>query len=327
MPTLKPALLAAAKLGVAGAVILAIAWIAGVVQLDGQVRESQADILDFNPIKLSKSARFAGGLENLGHDEPQSFSINGNVVHFSVNHQKKRPEQLMKEYQEEFVRQGLNSKVWDDSNARGHTDEMFLDAITGAVVPIEVNDEYAAMGGVITGKEVDDEEALEEMANEPTPPNELFKGHQYVEMFWDRHRRKSTVTASWSDENFDYAKMVGGMGDSSKDLDVDPIVPACPGCERLSRVRDLDPRRSYSSNSYGSPHARGDTLEFYRGAMQKRGWEETDSSIVLSSVRPYVSFEGDEAHLLQFSKGARFLTIMGFPDETGQTTVHTVMSE
>ncbi|MFP4598977.1 MAG: hypothetical protein ACLFVJ_12040 [Persicimonas sp.] len=323
----KPTLLTAAKMVGTAALIAAIAWTVGVIQPDGSIGESQADILDVSFLKLSNSAKVAHALQQLGHDEPQSLNINGNVVHFSVNHEKKRPDQLMREYQEEFVRQGLNTRVWDNHNTRGNTDEMILEGMTGGVIPIESTPEHVALGGVVTANDAEDDEQLLEMAKDSTPANEVFKGHQFIEMYWDRSKRASTVTATWSDEKFDYGKMLAGADSQQKDIDVDPLVPACPGCTRLSRVRDLDPSREYSSNSYASTRAQREMVGFYRDAMTKRGWEETDSSLVLDTIRPNVRHVGDEATLMQFSKGARFLTVMAYPDKDGRTTVHTVMSD
>lgn len=317
--------LVAGKLFLTGLLICAIAAAFGVLQFDGTVSDSRADILDLSFVNLSNSARFARGLDELGHDRPQSFSINGNVVHFSVNYSRKRPFQLMKEYQEEFVRQGINTKVWDEYAVRDNPDGMVFDAMTGGVVPTGVSSDYVALGGVVPANEARDEASLLELAIDRTPANKIFTGHHYVEMFWDRNRRESTVTATWSDDEFDYAKIIGGIPTDGEDVDVDSEVPACPGCERLNRMRDLDPARSYSSNIYVGGRNQGELVDFYRRAMAQRGWDETDSSVTLNTARPYIEFTGDEASLLQFSRGSRFLTIVAYPDEHGETTVHTVM--
>ncbi len=322
MPSIKTALLATAKMTLAGALIWGVAWAVGVFQLDGTVAESQADILSLEFIELSESAQFARGLEHLGHDEPQTLSINGNAVHFSMNTSKKRPDLLMREYQEEFVRQGINDRVWDGASARGNTDPMLVAAMMGSVVPLSVTNEYASMGGVLPGNGADTEDELVDLALEGRTTTELFKGHRHIEMFWDKHRRKSTVTASWADESFDYAKMVG-EGD---DLDVDPVVPACPGCTRLSRVRDLNSSRMYSNNIYSSSRNQQELLDYYRQTMSKKGWQETDSSTTFNAMTPYVRFRGDRAGLLQLTRGDQFLTILGYPDDSGKTTIHTVMS-
>jgi hypothetical protein len=324
MAKLNSTLIVSAKLAVAGTVICAIAWGFAVYQPDGTIKESQADILDLNFVELSSAARFGRGLEQLGHDEPQSFSINGNVMHFSVNHTRERPYELMRKYQEEFIHQDLNEKIWDSQTAKGHTDEMMYDAMTGSIVPLIVESEYVAMGGVTPANDARNDTELMGLAlSQPETPGDVFKGHKWIEMFWDKYRRKTTVTASWSDENFDYGKAAGIS--ENKDIDVDTEVPSCPGCSRLTRVRDLDPSRDYSSNVYATPKPQAETIDFYRTALRRRGWEETDSSRTLSTIQPYVKYTGDQATLLQMTRNNEFLTVLGFPDENGDTTVHTVM--
>ncbi len=324
MASLKSTLTILGKLGLAGATICAIAGIVAVYQPDGTIQDSQADILDLSMIELSNSAKFASALDNLGHDDPQSFSINGNVVHFSVNYSRKHPRELFKDYQEEFVRQGLNDKVWTDETARGTGNQMLLDGMTGGVVPtIRRGDDYYAMGGVLPANDADDEEGLLDLGrSQNSEHRKVFKGHHFVEMFWDREKLRSTVTASWSDENFDYLKMIGAKND---DVDVDVEVPSCPSCSRISRVRDLDPGRSYSSNIYAGTKSQRELIDFYRTAMTQRGWLETEASSMFTKMRPYVEFQGDEASFLQFTKGGRFLTIVGYPGERGKTVVHTVL--
>ncbi len=327
MRSLKSMLWVGAKLALSGALICAIAWVVAVYQPDGTVQDSQADILDLNFIHLSNSARFARGLQQLGHDRPQTFSINGNIVNFSVNHSRKRPLQLMKEYQEEFVHQGLQDTVWTADKAKQDGDKMMQEAMTGGVVPLNVSDDYVAMGGVLPKNDATDAQGLVDLARSRPKPPTIFKGHHWVEMFWDKYRRQTTVTASWSDEHFDYEKMFPGVAaKEGKDIDVDLDIPACPGCNRVSRVRDLNPMRTYSSNTYASTKHLDDTLDFYRRAMHRRGWTETESSQTFATLQPYVKFEGDGAHLLQLHRGKQFLTILAYPDANGHTTIHTVMS-
>lgn len=327
MASFKSALKTLGKLALAGATICAIGWAVAVFEPDFSVQESQADILDMSFIRLSNSAKFARGLDNLGHDEPQSFSINGNVVHFSVNYSRKHPRELMKDYQEEFVRQGLNDKVWTDETARGTGNQMLLDGMTGGLVPTARRPgmDYVAMGGVIPANDATDEEGLLELGGSDDPDHrKVFKGHHFVEMFWDREKLRSTVTASWSDENFDYLKMIGAKP-AEGDADVDVEVPACPSCSRISRIRDLDPNRSYSSNVYAGTKSQVELMSFYRKAMIGRGWVETGSSTTFNAMRPYIEFQGDEASFLQFAKGNRFLTVVGYPRKDGKTVVHTVL--
>lgn len=325
MPSLKSSAVVAAKLALAGASIVGIAWVVGVYQPDGSVKESRADILDLSLIPRSEEARFNDALEHMGHDAPQTMSINGNVVHFSVATHRKRPVQLMKEYQEEFVYQGLNKHVYTGQNYDKYFNDFWVDGFTGGLVPQMVTEDYASLGGLQSADGIDDEKDLWNAAFDKPKPYEIFKGHRFVEMFWNKHTRRSTVTATWSDRNFDYRKMVPGNPEVS-DLDVDTRVPACPGCTRLNSTNDLDPERNYGSNVYETGRSHRQTLEYYRDAMRRRGWIETDASLTFQAVREFVRFRGDDADMLQFTKNGEFLTITIFPSETGKTTVHTVIS-
>lgn len=327
MPSLKSTLVVTAKLGLAGASIVAIAWMVGVFQPDGTIKESEADILDLNVVHRSDEVRFSDALDEMGHDDPQSFSINGNVVHFSMARHRKRPEQLMKEYQEEFVHEELLSRVYtDQKDIEENHNQYMVDSFTGGPVPQMVHPEYVALGGLMAADGIEDEEDLWGAALDKPKPHDVFKGHRFIEMFWDEHRRESTVTATWSDKNFDYRRMMPGNEEAGQ-LDVDTRVPACPGCTRINRTSSLDPQGNFASNIYHGARTQEQLLDFYRTAMRKRGWRETDASLTFGQVRPFVDFQGDEANMIQFSRGRDFLTIMAFPDGSGKTAVHTVISD
>lgn len=332
MGSLKKTLLLTGKLALAGTIICGIAWTFAVYQPDGTVRQSQADILDLNLIELSETARFARGLDELGHDEPQTFDINGNVVNFSVNYSSKRPMQLAKEYQEEFVYQGLNDKVWEPGSTFQSHPGMHRAAMTGDIVPLKVTDTEAVLGGVTPAGEVNnDEDLMNLVSSDDYEEKKIFTGHRVIKMLWDPAKLRSTVTATWGDEEFDYRKMIGAA-DPSKEktgsgLSVDRDVPSCPGCSRINRVRDLDPSRDYSSNIFAGTRRQDETLDFYRRAMASRGWRETDASRTFSTAKPYIQFEGDEASMVEFAKNGRFLMVMGFPGPNGETLIHTTLSD
>jgi hypothetical protein len=325
--SIKSSAIIAGKLALAASSIVGIAWLVGVYQPDGTVQESQADILDLSLIERSEEMRFADGLDELDHDAPQSLSINGNVVHFSMARHRKRPEQLMKEYQEEFVYQGLNKHVYTPKNISEHSDDFWVDGFTGGLVPQMVTPDYASLGGLQSADGVDDKTDLMDKAIDRARPNEIFVGHRFIEMFWDKHRRRSTVTATWSDRNFDYRKMIPNHPEVQQDLGVDPRVPSCPGCIRLNATSDLDPERSYGSNIFEGDRGKRQTIEFYRDSMRRRGWIETDASLTFQAIRQFVRYKGDDSQMLQLTKNNRYLTVLAFPSETGKTTVHTVISE
>jgi hypothetical protein len=323
MSSIKSSLIVTAKFGLAGAVICAVAWVVTVYRPDGSVRSSQADILDLSFIELSNSARFARGLKHLGHDEPQTFSINDNIVNFSVNVSRKRPRQLVREYQREFVYQGLNEKVWGADSTFATDPEMFMEAMSGGVVPINVTDDFAVLGGVLTVTGAENARELEDLARSEDPEHDkIFSGHHVLQMHWNPRKLRTTVTATWSNEHFSYPKMM--LANSTREEE--PAVPPCPDCKVVSRIRDLDASTVYSNKIFSGDRSQRRLLNFYRRVMPKQGWTETEASVTFNLMRPYIEFQGDEVGMVQFARGNRFLTITGFPGEAGQTVVHTTIS-
>ncbi|TDP75825.1 hypothetical protein [Bradymonas sediminis] len=324
MSLLKSTLPTVAKLGLAGASICAIAWAFVVYQPDATVRSSQADILDLNFIKLSNTARFSKSLEQLGHDEPQTFLINGNMVNFSVNYSRKHPHQLAREYQDEFVYQGLNTRVWPLDSTFESQPDMIVDSLTGGVVPLSSTPNSVALGGVLTAAGASNRNELEAISADPGAKKEsLLRGHQAIQMNWDPSARRSTVTATWSDEKFDYTKMV--FIDQTEDKNA--IVPSCPDCRVVSRVRSMNIDSDYDSKIFSGPRSLPALTDYYRREMTQRGWVESEASVTFNMMRPYINYEGSEAVMIQFVKGRRFLSITGFPGEAGENVIHTTISD
>ena len=143
-----------------------------------EVESSRADIAWMTGFEPSNTQRFAAALEQLGHEPPRVYDLNGNEVYFSTRTTRKRPEQLIREYQRAFVEQGLNSKehLMTDralSEQRfnpavlGELNERAEAAMSGEILPASVSDDYLAMHGTIIENgpdqvdEVDEQELAE----------------------------------------------------------------------------------------------------------------------------------------------------------------------
>lgn len=316
------------KIAAAVVVILGIGTAVVVWGPEGEVADSQADIVDlgFGPPAIHK--RFGKALEQLGHDEPQVYDLNGNTVYFSVNRLDESPRAAMRRYQEEFSLQGVNDRAYYDVGADDSEERLFT-ALSGGVVPQFVSDRYITMGGMTMNGRADEPLEVIEQFRPDLDESEMFRGHRWVEMFWEPTRGKTTVLASWSDDKFDYAKMIAGM--SREGLSVDPLVPACPGCKRVNRFRDLDSERLHESNIFVSSADTRQTLQFYHRAMKARGWIRRQSNSPLGGVQDMVSFKGNETTVLSFRRqeaaDSRILTIVIYPMGEGQTAVHTTLSK
>src|SRR5690554_3206187 len=113
--------------------------------------------------------------------------------------------------------------------------------MTGGVDPLISNENMIAMGGVLPTNDATDEEGMKELASSTNlEDRKIFKGHHYIEMFWDKETHKSTVLASWSDENFDYRKM--------RDAYMAADAPPTPGVPTSGNSVDTD-RKSTRLNS------------------------------------------------------------------------------
>ena len=316
------------KIAAAVLVILSIGTAVVVWGPEGRVSDSQADIVDlgFGPPAIHK--RFGKALDRLGHDKPQAYDLNGNTVYFSVNYLDESPRDVMRKYQDEFRLQGVNDRAYYDTDSKLAEERLFT-ALSGGVVPQMVSDRYVTMGGMTMNERADEPLEVISQYRPGLDESEMFRGHRWVEMFWQPGRGQTTVLASWSDDEFDYAKMVPGL--NRQGLSVDPLVPACPGCQRVNRFRDLDRERLHESNIFVTSADARPTQQFYHRAMKARGWTRREANSPLSGVQDMVSFKGSETTVLSFlreeANDDRILTIMIYPMGESQTAVHTTLSQ
>lgn len=319
----------AAKLLACGASIAAIAWAVGILGPDGSVDPSQADIGWFNLRPASQSALFAQSLEALGHDAPQAFELNGNVVYLSTRTSDKSPRELLGEYQEEFVRRGLNHRAWRE--IPDNTEELLVDAMTGNVVPVEMSETRIVLAAMITQNRARTPEQLADLARQQAQSGQslldTFRGHRHIEISRDPGERHSSVVSSWSEDTFDYRRMLPSHRRDEGELD--PEVPACPACTSVQRFRDLDPVRHHRSQMFTSPSDVASVAAFYRQALTLRGWESTESLEQVPEVRRLADPGHDPlapgTETAQFVRDGEFLTLLVYPDEpTGKTVAMVV---
>ncbi|QDG51800.1 hypothetical protein FIV42_13915 [Persicimonas caeni] len=127
------------------------------------VESSQADVLWMTPFERTNTQKFAGALQDLGHEPPRAYNLNGNDVYFSTRTSHKSPELLLEEYQRAFVEHGLNSRMWMQSTdqfsrlrgSEAHKKryaERSEAAINGEILPAVVNNDYMSMTGMVFDK-------------------------------------------------------------------------------------------------------------------------------------------------------------------------------
>lgn len=121
------------------------------------VRESNADIFGMSFAAPDRTQKFMAALERLGHEPPRSYDANGNTMFFSSAVTHKTPEEVLREYQLEFLNQGLNSDIYTETsvsmftssqeNALERAWKMVDASMKGEMIPQIVSRDYVAMGG------------------------------------------------------------------------------------------------------------------------------------------------------------------------------------
>lgn len=318
----KTSLLVGTKVTACAASIAAIAWAVGVFNLDGEVSESHADISWFSGAARSNTAKFGEALERLGHDQPQTFDLNGNTTHFSVNYSDREPIEIMREYQNEFTNQGLNKRPFYTNQK---SEEMTIASLTGGIVPILISKDRIVMGGMLNKTNAKDKEGLKKLYRTEKDDTQVFRGHRHIQIDRAPNARFSTITATWSDDNFDYAKMLPGNDRAGQGVDAD--IPACPGCTRINSFTDLNPNNTFKNSIYMGSRSVEETRNFYVEALARRGWQPTDAASILENTRELVEFEGEDVTMEQFARDNEILTLTLYPNPSGGATVHAVKTD
>lgn len=297
------------KLLLTGAMIAAIAFSFGVFTTDAEVKRSEADILALDFAPAQPHEKLSSSLDKLGHPEPWPLEINGNTVYFSSKVHRDEPKRVMSDYLRTFYDQGVNRQ--DYSTEYGEDVKTIgLDAFTGGVVPILVDDDNIVLGGMSVGGQADTSDDLRAIwdAHDPEHFEEMFSGFRHIQI--DRDGPETLVSSVWSDEEFDYKKM--NFGGREGDANASAEFPSCPGCIRLNSFESLDSDRPYESASFlGAGRSLLEAQDFYDRALRKRGWEPTEASSTMEKVRQHVNFQGKhEARMLQYAREGKFMTVI-----------------
>lgn len=163
---MKKALFTTLRLGLTGATVAGIGWAFITlsppkadtpVQEQSLIQESQADIFGMSFAAPNRTQKFMESLERLGHEPPRAYDANGNSMFFSTAVTHKMPEQILREYQQEFVNQGLNSEIYtqspfallgsDEESTRDRAFKMLDAAMKGEMIPQIVSKDHVSIGG------------------------------------------------------------------------------------------------------------------------------------------------------------------------------------
>ncbi|MBA2661268.1 MAG: hypothetical protein H0U74_03180 [Bradymonadaceae bacterium] len=342
---MKHVLLALLKLTAAGSVIATIAWLVLVTSPEGEVAQpAQAVIFDLFG-GADSSAEFGKVIANSGL-EPRPYKYNGNVMFFAAGETEKSPSDVLDYYQREFVARGINKKNHKDTTPmKGALAQSFLpgadnaraldDAdpaskaiLAGEIVPFQTGSDYVAMGGmVLSDAKLSNEQRLEKMLEEDKYDYEAkFKGFRWVDAAYDRDVKRTQITAVWTDNDFDAAKM---NGTAFVEEPGDPEIPACIGCYRDFRVESLSPKERFSANQFRTTTALDTTNNFYTVAMEKRGWKLSGAQPALDKLAKFIPELADinqEGRMLDLERGDSNISIVMVPNDDGSTRVFTLQA-
>lgn len=335
-------LYALGKLAIAGASLVAIGWAVITFYPSTGVKESDADIYWNFQFERDSTQKFAETLKELGHAPPRSYDFNGNTVFFSSKETTQSPEEVLREYQRIFTRNGINERPYLESSSdggprAGESDEDYfkltrergLAMLSGQLVPSLITPSHVSMGGgLIKGSPSTcdaAEKVLEQNAAEGKADFEdLFQGYRAIEATRDEGDTHTQVTATWSDDKLDIRKHIpSSRQDYLAAASPDPIVPSCPGCTRLNRFAGQGDEEAYVTNVFRSPQHQDSVVDFYLKAMANRGWQETEASAITRQALQHTTLRDNPTQAVQLVRGEEFITVAVDPADRGSlvTTV------
>ena len=331
-----------------GLTLAAIAFIAGLFAVagDGEVSTASADIYVMGSGKPpSKQEKFVDTLVDYGLSEPRTYDWNGNAVFFSQGETRKSPEEVQYDLQDAFVRNGVNkyfhprpvdpgsAQTSEEVEAEMHAGEDYL---TGGLVPLKTTRDHIVMNGVqSSGKERNLTELLKKMAwskahaGRYLEPEQMMANFRYVEAYRKPGQKRTTITAAFSEEALDLNRFKPSAANYTPNADQE--IPPCVGCKRITRFAGTGAESDKRTILFESPNEPKDELQFYRAALQDRGWKPDPS---LESVwrlgRDFGpdSLRREGVRYGSFSRNGRFATMLTYVDpKNSKTYVYFTVSD
>jgi hypothetical protein len=323
------------KLAGTGAVIFGIGF-ATLVQNPEQPTEVAEVTADITLFSGNDGTEYTRAMASLGL-EPRPYDLNGNVMYFATGYADgKSPEEVMQIVQKELVRYGINSKDYsditpmhahlkaqkwtEDSGTEGFEGIQDISAayLKGEVMPIEKRPGYIAMAGVNPQKSY--EKIIEDyQEHKHLGLNEQLGAYRFIDATSEPEFNRTMVTAVWSADDFSAAKL---ENKTFIQAPPDPNVPACMGCERDFRMKSLATNEPFSANKFTTQTDLDTTYNFYKRAMEARGWRESGFQAKLNKVAEVLPEARIAGRTLNMEQGDRAMNIILIPDEQGKVTVY-----
>lgn len=335
------------KIAVCGAVICALAMGFVVLTPDGEVESADADIFwtGSSLLQDSKQDRFVDLLDDQGFSEPRAYDWNGNVVYFAQGQSTDSPRQVAAQLQEAFLRQGINDNALPlppdpealgdesaDAAEKAYAVLAMQEFFSGGMMPVVDTGDQVAFTSVEVAAEGGNVETLDELLMLQQALHErgygnsaLFKNFRYVEAFRPQNSRKTQKIAIFGDENTNFMNFLPGAGGEVDHRSKEDVVPACPGCDRVSRLSGLESEEAFEMASYNSPDTVGGVLDFYQRALLVRGWEVSSGVDVVDNVAglqmPY-NPNATGGDMKVFRRGNHAVHVHAYRGDRGSTHVN-----
>ena len=346
---IKSALIGLGKLSAAGCTIALIAMAFLTMNPDPEqpVKQAEADIFELGMGPADKQDLFVQSLKDLDMEKPRPYDWNGNKFYFSMKQTKQSPLEVMREFQQKFAENGVNSRAYltevptldkatpvlelkdASKEQRAKSAEIYKqnlerldDFFNGGVIPVHASEDYIAMSGSTPKiKSENSLEYLKNMAEARQTLGESVRAMRFIDARRNRQTGLTTVTATWSDRDLDVKKLTNRSDTMS--LNVDPDIPACMGCTRLMRFAGEDKEEAYVDHVFAGSGSVQQIMAFYDHALKSRGWMPGDSSYALEKFmnKGLPTTQNTNARVRYYARGNTFLTVLAYPDSTKPRTI------
>ncbi len=289
----------------------------------------------------SNQQRFVTTLMEEGFAKPRSYDWNGNKFFFSMMETSESPAEVTARLQNGFVRNKINKKKYltaaqpvpvegtnikpDQIPSSMKSFEQWEEFFTGGIIPLDVTTNSITMSGSQTKNNAKNAAEMLINVTENKGLEKSIKSMRFIEASKPEGSTKTTVTATWSDENLSFDKwQQRGEG---LDFSVDAAIPACIGCERDMRFAGEDKESGYKQTVFSGHNTVEATNRFYNQALGNRGWQPTESAAVMDELREkgLIPYGGPE--ITNYARGKEFISVLVYPDqETGRAVTHIVES-
>jgi hypothetical protein len=310
--------------------VVAVAFVTLALGEDGEVQQADADIFDLFTFTSRSSSGFEDVLAEMGHDAPQTFEINGNVMHVSVRHVRQSSVRtVVRDYQRMLFEKGVNDreytrtgKIANGIGSKETSRRRLMTSLRGGLVPMVIERDYARMDGVTMEADPETDIGVFRALLDKHEDENPFNGFRRIEMFRPPNSDRLTVLGIWSDDKFDYQKMLPD-GKHLGDPSLNEENPICPGCQRVHHFKDLTRvEREHGTTVFVGRQSVEQLVSFYQLEFMGRGWKYLEKNAKSHKVQQEVALEYPRSRTLRFERDDEELEILVFPSTEQETAVH-----